>query len=204
MRQNYTAAIVGCGYQLAGVEIVGVVDPLEVARAQYREEYGIERDFASVEEMLAEVAPDLVSVCTWHLLHPAPTIAAARAGVKGVICEKPMAVGLEAFQSKFQPALDAFSRGEMSVGELREATEWDRRWSWLCRPQRLRLLHRTRQSLLQPFVKMAGQFGNHRVTARNLEIVQVDVDRNLLFINGGVPGPSRGLILIKRSRKSGK
>jgi len=52
--------------------------------------------------------------------------------------------------------------------------------------------------------KMAGQFGNHRVTARKLEIVQVDVDRNLLFINGGVPGPSRGLILIKRSRKSGK
>ena len=103
MSQNYTAAIVGCGdiahhhvkgYQRAGVELVAVVDPLEVARAQYREEYGIERDFATVEEMLAEVAPDIVSVCTWHLLHPAPTIAAARAGVKGVICEKPMAVGL--------------------------------------------------------------------------------------------------------------
>ena len=103
MSKNYTAAIVGCGdiahhhvkgYQRAGVELVAVVYPLEIARAQYREEYGIERDFATVEEMLAEVAPDIVSVCTWHLLHPAPTIAAARAGVKGVICEKPMAVGL--------------------------------------------------------------------------------------------------------------
>ena len=103
MRQNYTAAIVGCGdiahhhvkgYQRAGVELVAAIDPLEVARAQYREEYGIERDFASVEEMLAEIVPDIVSVCTWHLLHPGPTIAAARAGVKGVICEKPMAVGL--------------------------------------------------------------------------------------------------------------
>lgn len=52
--------------------------------------------------------------------------------------------------------------------------------------------------------KMAGQFGNHRVTARNLEIVQIDVGRNLLFIHGGVPGPSRGLLLIKRSKKSGK
>ena len=103
MRQNYTAAIVGCGdiahhhvkgYQLADVELVAAIDPLEVARAQYREEYGIERDFASVEDMLAEIVPDIVSVCTWHLLHPTPTIAAARAGVKGVICEKPMAVGL--------------------------------------------------------------------------------------------------------------
>ena len=52
MTQAYTAAIVGCGdiahyhvrgYQLAGVELVGVVDPLEVAREQYREEYGIAR-----------------------------------------------------------------------------------------------------------------------------------------------------------------
>ena len=103
MTQSYTAAIVGCGdiahhhvrgYQLAGVELVGVVDPLEVAREQYREEYGIARAFASVEEMLQEVAPDLVSVCSWHLMHPGPTVAAARAGVKGVICEKPMAVGM--------------------------------------------------------------------------------------------------------------
>ena len=101
--QKYTAAIVGCGdiahhhvkgYQLAGVDIVAVVDPLEVAREQYREEYGIAQGFATVEEMLGAVKPDLVSVCTWHLLHPAPTVAAARAGVKGVICEKPMAVGM--------------------------------------------------------------------------------------------------------------
>ena len=103
MGRKYTAAIVGCGdiahhhvngYQLAGVEIVAVVDPLEVARDQYCAEYGIKAGFASVEEMLQEAKPDLVSVCTWHLLHPAPTIAAARAGVKGVICEKPMSVGM--------------------------------------------------------------------------------------------------------------
>ena len=44
--------------------------------------------------MLSTAQPDIVSVCTWHLLHPGPTIAAANAGVKGVICEKPMAVGM--------------------------------------------------------------------------------------------------------------
>ena len=74
MRQNYTAAIVGCGdiahhhvkgYQRAGVELVAAIDPLEVARAQYREEYGIERDFASVEEMLAADE----DVCACWLVH---------------------------------------------------------------------------------------------------------------------------------------
>ena len=94
MSKKYTAAIVGCGdiahhhvkgYQLAGVEIVAVTDPLEVAREQYQAEYGIARGFATVEEMLEEAKPDLISVCTWHLLHPGPTIAAARAGVKGPI-----------------------------------------------------------------------------------------------------------------------
>jgi predicted dehydrogenase len=103
MSKTYTAAIVGCGdiahyhlrgYQLAGVDVVAVADPLEVARAQFQKEYSIAQGFASVEELLAETVPDIVSVCTWHLLHPAPTIAAAKAGVKAVICEKPMAVGL--------------------------------------------------------------------------------------------------------------
>jgi predicted dehydrogenase len=101
---TYTAAIIGCGdiahAHMAGyrdnnnVEVVAVVDPVETARQQFIEEYDIPQSFASVEEMFAALVPDLVSVCTWHLLHPAPTVAAAQAGVKAVICEKPMAVGL--------------------------------------------------------------------------------------------------------------
>jgi uncharacterized iron-regulated protein len=42
----------------------------------------------------------------------------------------PMAVGLEAIQRKFQPALDAYGRGELSEAGLRVAVEWDKRWSW--------------------------------------------------------------------------
>ena len=49
--------------------------------------------------MLEKAKPDIVSVCTWHPLHPAPTIAAAQAGVKAVICEKPMATSLGAANS---------------------------------------------------------------------------------------------------------
>ena len=104
MGQRYTAAIVGCGgighahvegYNLVDeIELVAVADPLVPARQQYMEEYGIPAGFATAEEMLAQAAPDIVSVCTWHLLHPDHVVAAAEAGVKGVICEKPMSVGL--------------------------------------------------------------------------------------------------------------
>ena len=88
------------GYELTDeVEVVAVADPVAAARARYVEQYGIPQQYESVEEMLENAQPDIVSVCTWHLLHPAPTIAAAQAGVKAVICEKPMAIGMEAADS---------------------------------------------------------------------------------------------------------
>ena len=105
MSSKYTAIIVGCGsigrshvegYRLNDVEIVAVVDPLDFARQEYMEEFDIPQGYATIEEALAKVQPDIVSVCTWHLLHHELTIAAAQPGVKAVICEKPMAIGLGA------------------------------------------------------------------------------------------------------------
>ena len=49
--------------------------------------------------------------------------------------------------------------------------------------------------------KKAGQMGNARVTVQNLEVVEVDGERNLLVLRGAVPGAKDGLILIKKSRK---
>ena len=83
MGRTYTAAIVGCGdiahhhvrgYQLAGVDVVAVVDPLDVAREQFQKEYGVAQAYGEIEEMLDAIVPDMVSVCTWHLLHPGPTL----------------------------------------------------------------------------------------------------------------------------------
>jgi large subunit ribosomal protein L3 len=48
--------------------------------------------------------------------------------------------------------------------------------------------------------KMAGHWGVERVTVQNLEIVQIDKERNLLFIKGAVPGASKGLLLLQRSK----
>ena len=50
-------------------------------------------------------------------------------------------------------------------------------------------------------LKMAGHMGNARITVKNLEIVQVDPERNLLFVKGGVPGAPNGLLMIRRTGK---
>ena len=49
---------------------------------------------------------------------------------------------------------------------------------------------------------MAGHYGVERVTVQNLEIVQVDAERNLLLIKGAVPGPNGGLLLVRNTCKA--
>lgn len=50
-------------------------------------------------------------------------------------------------------------------------------------------------------LRMAGQMGNQRVTVKNLRVVQVDPDRNLLALRGAVPGPRGGLVIIRKRRE---
>lgn len=49
--------------------------------------------------------------------------------------------------------------------------------------------------------KMAGQYGNERVTIQNLTVVKVDTGRNLLLIKGAIPGPKGGLVIVKSTVK---
>jgi large subunit ribosomal protein L3 len=52
--------------------------------------------------------------------------------------------------------------------------------------------------------RMAGHMGDVRVTVQNLKVMEVDTDRNLLLVEGAVPGADNGLIFIRKSVKSGK
>lgn len=52
-----------------------------------------------------------------------------------------------------------------------------------------------------PGMKMAGQMGTARVTVRNLEVVEVDVEDNVLLVKGAVPGPNGGYVVVRRSKK---
>lgn len=49
---------------------------------------------------------------------------------------------------------------------------------------------------------MPGHYGVERVTVQNLEIVEVDAERNLLLVKGAVPGPNGGLLLVRNSCKA--
>ena len=95
-------ALVGCGRisrnhleaidRVDGIELVAVADS-DLARAKaIGGEQGVPA-FGSLEEMLAEVPSDLVSICTPSGLHPQHGMIAAKAG-RHVLTEKPMAISL--------------------------------------------------------------------------------------------------------------
>ncbi|WP_283432186.1 50S ribosomal protein L3 [Neorhodopirellula lusitana] len=49
--------------------------------------------------------------------------------------------------------------------------------------------------------KMPGQYGNTKVTTRNLEVVSVDAENNLLLVRGAVPGPNGGFVSVRQTNK---
>jgi large subunit ribosomal protein L3 len=53
----------------------------------------------------------------------------------------------------------------------------------------------------QKGIRKPGQFGNEKVTVRNLEVVRVDPTNNLLLIKGAVPGPNGGFITIRQTNR---
>ncbi|SIO42410.1 large subunit ribosomal protein L3 [Singulisphaera sp. GP187] len=50
-------------------------------------------------------------------------------------------------------------------------------------------------------IKKPGQFGNARITVKNLKVVRVDLTNNLLLVRGAVPGPNGGFLTIRQTNK---
>ncbi|RIK40207.1 MAG: gfo/Idh/MocA family oxidoreductase [Chloroflexi bacterium] len=102
---HYRVGIIGCGrisrFHVNGyrrvpqVAVVAGAEPEPTIRAGFGQEFGISALYADYREMLAEEPLDIVSICTWPPLHAEMVCAAAEAGVKAIICEKPMAVNLQ-------------------------------------------------------------------------------------------------------------
>jgi len=49
--------------------------------------------------------------------------------------------------------------------------------------------------------RMPGHMGSEQVTARKLEVIQVDSERNIMLVRGAVPGAKNGILIIKKSSK---
>jgi large subunit ribosomal protein L3 len=50
-------------------------------------------------------------------------------------------------------------------------------------------------------MRMAGRMGGERVTTKNLQIVKIDAEQNLIYVRGAVPGPRSGYVAIRRAKR---
>ena len=56
-------------------------------------------------------------------------------------------------------------------------------------------------SRVLPGMRMAGQMGHGQVTVRNLEVIDVDAEDNVLVVKGAVPGPNGGYVVVRRAKR---
>jgi large subunit ribosomal protein L3 len=56
-------------------------------------------------------------------------------------------------------------------------------------------------SRVVPGMRMGGHMGHARVTVRNLEVIDVDTEDNVLVVKGAVPGPNGGYVVVRRSKR---
>lgn len=100
---SYRVGIIGCGgisnahargYLALGMDIVAAADIKQEQLARFHDLYGIGNLYTDYREMLANEELEIVSICTWPTLHSKMTVDSAEAGVKGILCEKPMSTCL--------------------------------------------------------------------------------------------------------------
>lgn len=102
---KYRVGIIGCGgiggnYATAfqqlrdRVEVVAACDIIEEKVSAFVEQFEIPSAYTDMQQMLSKESLDIVGVTTHNREHVAPTIAAAQAGAKVILCEKPMALNM--------------------------------------------------------------------------------------------------------------
>ena len=105
MAAKYRVGIIGCGGisqshatawgQISSVEMVAAADVIKENLEARADQFKIPARYTDPVEMLRKENLDLVSICTTNAAHVTMTVAAAEAGVKGILCEKPMAPDLK-------------------------------------------------------------------------------------------------------------
>ena len=53
-----------------------------------------------------------------------------------------------------------------------------------------------------PGMRAGGRMGGERVTVKNLQVIKVDAEQNLIYLRGAVPGPRHAYVAIKRARRA--
>ena len=104
MTDTYRVGIIGCGTmgrshlrayaENPATDIVAAMDVNQEPLNGFVEEFSVPAAYTDYHQMLAEQDLDVVSITTWQCAHKEPTVAAAEAGVKAILCEKPVAASL--------------------------------------------------------------------------------------------------------------
>ena len=104
MSNPLRAGLIGCGgiarshmrayHQLEGVEVSAAAEIVPERLQAFGRTWGIEKLYCNYQVVLERENLDIVSVCTPPYAHCAPTVAAAASGVRGIFCERPMAMNL--------------------------------------------------------------------------------------------------------------
>jgi len=101
---KYRVGIIGCGWVSTGhmngyrgvpeTEVVAAADVNVERLEKFSAEWGIKKVYTDYTAMLQKEQIDIVSICTWPSLHCKITMEAAKWGVKAILCEKPIALGM--------------------------------------------------------------------------------------------------------------
>lgn len=103
---NYRVGIVGCGGRsrahakgwiaIEGVTLAAIAEPIEERRSSLGDEYGVPQaqQYLDFSDMLQHAQLDFISIATKPELREPVVTAAVAAGIKGILCEKPMALSL--------------------------------------------------------------------------------------------------------------
>jgi predicted dehydrogenase len=104
MSEKYRAGIIGCGWVSTGhmngylatgrIEIVSAADISKKQLKLFGAEWKVKKAYTDYREMLSKEKLDIVSICTWPVLHSKMTIESSRYGLKAIVCEKPIALSL--------------------------------------------------------------------------------------------------------------
>lgn len=104
MDRVYKVGIIGCGgisrmhaNWYKGEPRTQLITAADISQSQldkFAQEYQLQKLYTDYIEMLEKEKPDIVSICTWPKFHSEMTIEAAKQGVKGILCEKPMGENL--------------------------------------------------------------------------------------------------------------
>lgn len=91
-------------YQALGMcDIAACADIVEERAQAFATAYGLPHVFVDYRQMLADVQPDIASICTWIHLHETMVLDACRAGVKAIHCEKSVADARSSAKQRSRP-----------------------------------------------------------------------------------------------------